>query len=142
MSDEEHLPWEEGEPYKLEEWPDENDPKAWVEYALKRLANEIYCALGHVERGEREEDSSDYVNAAMHLASVAEGLQETARALFTEMMEDNERIAVTVMQMERKLGIPVKVVEGPNGTVMIVPDQIVVGENVDDLLNGNGGGDE
>lgn len=130
--------WEGDEPYNLGEWPDDKDTKAWVEYALKLLANELFCALKHVESGKREDDYSDWIDAAMHLSNIAEGIRETTHTLFQELLTDDEKITATMLQMQKDLGIPMKVVEKAPGIVAIVPDWVVVPPNVDEMLRSMG----
>lgn len=125
--------WE--SPYKLGAWPDDAaGPEAWVGYALRLLANEVDCIIHHLDRGGRGEDFSDYFDAAMHMGNVAEGVQNTAQAIFAELLNDEERIAVTMNLMEKKLGVPLKVKESEDGRfVMIVPDTVVVPDNLSGL---------
>lgn len=125
-------------PYELGAWPDENEgPEPWIKYALRLLANEIDCIIRHVDRGDRGEDYSDYFDTAMHMGNVAEGVHETAQSIFQELLNDEERIAVTMHLMEKKLGIPMRVEEGtgPGGgrLMMIVPDKVDIPDSLEGL---------
>lgn len=116
-------------------------PHAWVVHGLKLLSNEMRCVIGHLERAIREEGEngfSDLISAAMHMSNVAQGVGETARVIFEELLTDEEKINVTLQLAQERLGIPLRAMvvdmgEGRN-IVAFQAEPVIVPDTLDEMM--------
>lgn len=124
-----------------EEWPrDDDGAEVWVKYSLKKVMNELACVLHHLERGleDEKEQISDPFNAAMHMGNIAEGVASITHTIFSEMLSDENRLAVTLHMAEVRLGIPLvaEKVEGQGGAAFFVirPNMMDVPDTLDEMM--------
>lgn len=116
------------------------DPQEWAVYGMKLLLKEVGCIVRHLERNEKSDAHSDAYDTLMHMSSLIEGLQHVSRVVTENLATEMELAMVNASLIERKWGVPMKVVkytsEDGSEFLGLESENVVVPESVDEWLNG------